>query len=211
MKRSAIILGLITLFFAAMIGIAGCGLNPETTTDGLTNAAGSNQNGPGSGNWKPAQPTNERQYKRLHNTLTQLMDRLEQMGVEHVQTVITCYTVEGKRIENNDSPLCEQPIQVLELEANKLMTDFQAGYVAFSTCDCSHLETLKVDLPEKLGGYPLVLQDGVPTVIMPLGVDDDAQDVPWNGYCCLTCTQRLDFPEYAFIDLEVGVSSAETE
>jgi hypothetical protein len=205
MKRLAIICMLVVLSLTAVIG---CG--SALATDNLNNAVGSGD-GPGSGKWKPQKPTNQRQYRRLHEALTNVLDNSVKLGDQHIAMILNCYDKEGKRITDSDNPLCDREIRELEVELANHINDFRAGYGAFTTCDCSHLDTLKIDLPDQLAGHPFVVVEGLPKINAPMGVEDDEPAWWANSSCCLTCIKNFENPEYAFIDLDVDIAALATQ
>lgn len=209
MKRSMILLTLMTLFLTVVVGIVGCGLSTDTAGDNLASSAGGG-NGPGSGNWQPANPTNERQYQRLHQNVNRLAEESVKLGDQYVQMIRFCYDKEGNRIEDTNREVCNRSIKDVDAALNNNLKDFRAGYVAFATCDCSHLGSLRVQLPDQIGGFPLVLQDNVPTVVDHKSDDVIGKtDTAWTG--CLTCTYNINGVEYAFIDLNVDIAQFVTE
>lgn len=205
MKRSMILVTLITLFVAMVVGIVGCGLSTDIAGDSLTSAAGGG-NGPGSGNWQPQKPQNRRQYRLLHRNLNQLMDTTVRLGEIHTEMVLTCYDKEGKRILNSDNPLCDRPILELEAEISQYFVDYIAGYQVFMNCDCSHLGSETLELPEIIGTRSLIIEAGKPTIKMPTSPSARYWS-NYEGLCCLTCTHKLDGPVYAFIDLDVDIDA----
>ena len=112
---------------------------------------------------------------------------------------------------DSDNPLCDRPIKELEVELSNYLNDFRAGYEAFTNCDCEQEGTLKVELVDEIGGSPFVLENGIPNIKMPtLGAEEtETESKPWwhGSLCCLTCVQNFENPEYAFIDLDVDIST----
>ncbi len=205
MKRSMIVVGLLSLFLVVTLSIAACGISAEDATSNLGNAIGG-ENGPGSGNWSPNKPTNQRQARLLNETLINLLDGIVANGTKHTQMILICYDGEGNRIET-DNELCKQPIVELEETVRLQLDDFRAGYDVYTTC-CPDQEFPEIELPKTIGSFPFILDNGIPTIILPLGVEDDEPKGWWHGtLCCLTCVQNFENPEYAFIDLDVDASS----
>ncbi len=205
MKRSMIVVGLMSLFLVVSISIAACGISTEDATSNLGNAIGS-ENGPGSGNWSPNKPENQRQARLLNETLVKMVDEIVALGATHTQKILICYDKEGNRILDTGNELCKEPIKEIEVILANYMTDFRAGYGMYTTC-CEDQELPELELPTSVGGRPLIIIDGLPSIQMPLGVEEE--DRPWwaNSSCCLTCIKNLDNPEYAFFDLDLEASA----
>ena len=207
MKRSMILVGLMTLFLAVTISIGACGISTQDATSNLGNSVNS-ENGPGSGNWEPNKPANQRQARLLNETLVKLLDEIVVLGETHTQKVIICYDEEGNRITTTDEELCKDPIKELEVTLSNHLNDFRAGYGIYTTC-CEDQDLPEIVLPKTIGDQPVVIIDGLPSIQMPLGVEDgDGESKPWwhGSLCCLTCVQNFENPEYAFLDLDLDES-----
>ena len=206
MKRSMILVGLMTLFLAVTISIGACGISTQDATSNLSNSVNS-ENGPGSGNWEPRKPANQRQARLLNETLVKMLDEIVVLGATHTQKILICYDEEGNRILDTGNELCEEPIKEIEIVLANYITDFRAGYGMYTTC-CEDQDLPEIKLPETIGGRPFVIIDGLPGIQMPLGVEGRGDDQWWNANssCCLTCVQNFENPEYAFLDLDLDES-----
>ena len=187
MNRKLIIVGLMMLFFVAIFGLTGCGLLSQAGDADLTNSVGS-ENGPGSGNWKPGAPRNNRQARQLVNVLQTLSGNAKEEAEKYDQIFVQCIDA-GQLIEGKTVEECLKPIRNIALTLDNYFVDFDAG------------KTRYVNFYEENSSEELISPDdltiGSPS--NPLLTDLDV-----DGYHgeCLTCTKVID-PGDVFNPVEI--------
>ena len=184
MKRIGLIVSMMGLFLLTAVGTIGCDVDTQTATEGLTNSVGDG-NGPGSGNWKPNLPTNNRQAQRMHAILQELTQRANQASAKYDEAYPLCLDEKGEWSQNG-SESCVQEMNIMWEELRALFLDYRSGSQAYIQWAQQNQDLNPPDLPD--------------SPKPPLSRSPAA----WTG--CLTCTHQIDNAEFAFFDLELSLA-----
>lgn len=193
MKRIGLFISIIGLFLLTAVGLIGCGgIDTQTATEGLTNSVGDG-NGPGSGNWKPIFPENNRQARRLHTVLVNLADQANESGKKYDANYVLCLNEDGKLLPNAERS-CVDELIVSWNQLRAYFLDFQSGSGVYGTWASENEEEDPPDTPNP----PDPPKKDPPET-------EDPEDDDGGGWCCycLTCTQSIENREFAFIDLDL--------
>lgn len=183
-KRWSYLVGLTVVALIFVLGLTSCGLT-ETAGGGLTNAIGSQENGPGSGKWKPFTPKNKNQCQQAHSVLVTLKENSERIGKDIMAIRERCVDGDGRFLPDANIKTCTTQFNEQTTGLNNHLTDFRiGGDIYMGACNNEELGVLGERIPSAPNLGQLVPKLGDP--LSPLG---------WNG--CLTCTYNLDL-EYMY-------------
>lgn len=193
MKQRSLTVGLIVATAVLALLLGGCNLANSASQTDLQNATGGD--GPGSGNWKPVKPENQRQARQLYDVLQTLGQNTNEASTNYDNGYIKCLDGNGNLL-SGQSEECIQQLSQSAKNVNNMLSDFFRGHDVFVSWV---KQNGGVDIPQSVP-FPKA------PINPPATLDPGETNPSWTG--CLTCTHSLDV-EFVFspAPVEIGQST----